>query len=394
MNYNISEPQDDLKTGVYWSTYPNTLAAFDDVLTDSVEGGSSSECNLGMAFKPKHIGLVSAIKWFMGDIADGDTTYLQDKLIFQGSMDNTTYTDIFKVDQNVHEGWNYKTWNSTEYQKYRFYRFHGDSKDLCKMNELKFTGVETIADTNPTYECDVKVITQGTENPVTNKVLFKNNLTPLLTSISPRYGTVTGGTKVTFTGTGFSSVTTENTVVIDGIPCVVDTASATAIECTTGKRPGLRTSNLDIKVANKGSVSLQHKVFRYVSFWTDPTTWGGEFAPMEMESVFVPQGLNLYVDVDRTDMLNAIIVEGSIIFAPHVDPNHQRTFDAHYIFVRNGTMEVGTEEFPYTSKITITMHSDLLDPYLPIYGNKVIGCRYCTLDMHGIRRSPVWSMLE
>lgn len=115
---------------------------------------------------------------------------------------------------------------------------------------------------------------------------------------------------------------------------------------------------------------------------------------MEMESVYVPKGLNLYVDVDRTDMLNAIIVEGSIIFAPHTDPNHQRSFDAHYIFVRNGTMEVGTEEFPYTSKLTITMHSDLLDPYLPIYGNKVIGCRYCTLDMHGIRRDPVWTVLD
>ena len=43
---------------------------------------------------------------------------------------------------------------------------------------------------------------------------------------------------------------------------------------------------------------------------------------MEMESVYVPKGLNLYVDVDRTDMLNAIIVEGSIIFAPHTDPTH------------------------------------------------------------------------
>ena len=48
----------------------------------------------------------------MGDIANGDTTYLQDKLIFQGSMDNTTYTDIFKVDLNVHEGWNYQTWEA------------------------------------------------------------------------------------------------------------------------------------------------------------------------------------------------------------------------------------------------------------------------------------------
>lgn len=115
---------------------------------------------------------------------------------------------------------------------------------------------------------------------------------------------------------------------------------------------------------------------------------------MEMESVYVPTGLNLVVDVDRTDMLNAVIVEGSIIFPPDSNPDHQRDFDAHYIFVRNGTMEVGTEEFPYTSRLTLTMHSDLLDPYLPIYGNKVIGCRYCTLDMHGAPRSPVWTLME
>ena len=75
-NFNISKPSDDLKTGKYWSTYTNTLAAFDDVLTDTLSGGASGDCNLGMAFKPGHIGLVSAIKWFMGDITNGDTTYL------------------------------------------------------------------------------------------------------------------------------------------------------------------------------------------------------------------------------------------------------------------------------------------------------------------------------
>ena len=57
-------------------------------------------------------------------------------------------------------------------------------------------------------------------------------------------------------------------------------------------------------------------------------------------------------------------------------------------------MEVGTEEFPYTSKLTITMHSSASDPYLPIYGNKVIGVRYGTLDMHGVKREPTWTVLE
>lgn len=57
-------------------------------------------------------------------------------------------------------------------------------------------------------------------------------------------------------------------------------------------------------------------------------------------------------------------------------------------------MEVGTEQFPYTSKITITMHGAIDDPYLPIYGNKCIGLRFGTLDMHGIERTPTWTFLE
>ena len=115
---------------------------------------------------------------------------------------------------------------------------------------------------------------------------------------------------------------------------------------------------------------------------------------MDGESIYVPAGLNLYVDIDSSPHLNAVIVEGSIIFAPDSDPNHERFFDANYLFISGGLMEVGTEEFPYTSKITITMHSSIDDPYLPIYGNKVIGVRYGTLDMHGIERTPTWTSLE
>ena len=70
-------------------------------------------------------------------------------------------------------------------------------------------------------------------------------MTPKLTSISPRFGTVVGGAEVTFSGTGFSSVISENSIVIDGIPCTVSSATATEVKCTTGKRPGLRTTTLD-----------------------------------------------------------------------------------------------------------------------------------------------------
>jgi len=57
-------------------------------------------------------------------------------------------------------------------------------------------------------------------------------------------------------------------------------------------------------------------------------------------------------------------------------------------------LEVGTEQFPYTSKLQITMHSDRWSPYLPQYGNKVIGVRFGTLDMHGIKRDITWTRLD
>lgn len=57
-------------------------------------------------------------------------------------------------------------------------------------------------------------------------------------------------------------------------------------------------------------------------------------------------------------------------------------------------MEVGTETFPYTSKLMITMHSNVSAPYLPIYGNKVIGVRFSQIEIHGIVRDVVWTHLS
>lgn len=40
------------------------------------------------------------------------------------------------------------------------------------------------------------------------------------------------------------------------------------------------------------------------------------------------------------------------------------------------------------------MHGDVADPYLPIYGNKVIGVREGKLDMHGVKRLRTWTEME
>lgn len=76
-----------------------------------------------------------------------DTNFYDGKLKFQGSMDGTAYTTLFTATEKIHEGWNYHTWTSSaEYPKYRFYRFfsEGGSWRSCLINEIKFTGIETI----------------------------------------------------------------------------------------------------------------------------------------------------------------------------------------------------------------------------------------------------------
>ena len=100
-------------------------------------------------------------------------------------------------------------------------------------------------------------------------------------------------------------------------------------------------------------------------------------------------------DIDKGNKLAFVNVEGSLIFPPHEsDANHHRTFDSHYIFIKNGYMEVGTEENRYTSKITITLWSTKYDPQIPIFGNKVIGVHYGTLEMHGVHRPITWTNLK
>lgn len=110
--------------------------------------------------------------------------------------------------------------------------------------------------------------------------------------------------------------------------------------------------------------------------------------------VYVPKGLNLLVDVDSTPILSAVVVEGALIFPSNPNPNHLRTFDAHYVMVRGGTFEAGTEEYPYTSKLVITMHSNRSSPELPIFGNKVIAMYNGVLDLHGVPRNPTWTELD
>ena len=100
--------------------------------------------------------------------------------------------------------------------------------------------------------------------------------------------------------------------------------------------------------------------------------------------------MHLLVDVPSTEKLSFINVEGSLIF----DQEKAGTFDAEYIIVKGGYLEIGTEEEPYTGDLTITMHGMEFGTSLPIFGNKVIAVHSGQLEMHGKQRDIAWTDLS
>lgn len=173
--------------------------------------------------------------------------------------------------------------------EFRYYRLFNDQSNGCdKIGEVTFLGTQAFATDVDTHTCSVVVSGDDfDEQDLTANggasVTYQIDLTPYIESISPRFGTVEGGTLVTFTGNNFSTSTSDYTILIDDIECDIESATATQITCTTGARLGAfeLDPQLSIYVSGEGYVATQGHVYRYVSLWSSDSTWGGLFAPTE-----------------------------------------------------------------------------------------------------------------
>jgi hypothetical protein len=110
----IEEMQDDLRPRTIFGTLEDNDVPFDEnLLVHPVESDMvNGECYIGVGFKAEHVGMLRQVKWFMKDIQD--KTLFADEVIFQGSDDETAWVDIFTMDENVHDGWNYVTWTEPD----------------------------------------------------------------------------------------------------------------------------------------------------------------------------------------------------------------------------------------------------------------------------------------
>lgn len=106
-------------------------------------------CYFGTSFKEGYVGVLREVKYFMNRFV---RTNLVGKLQFQGSNDGVSYTTIFTVGEEIHEGWNYYNYQTGEEPKYRYFRFLGTAQKSCVgVGEIAFRGFEVIDSNADTY---------------------------------------------------------------------------------------------------------------------------------------------------------------------------------------------------------------------------------------------------
>ena len=124
---------------------------------------------------------------------------------------------------------------------------------------------------------------------------YSSSATSVVTGISPAFGPSLGEEQIVISGQNFGS---SLSVMIDGIECSITASSATSITCTTGRRSTPPESGNSFSVTSDGNpAKLQTSPYLYIDRWSEQSTWGGEAVPREGDSVLVPKGMTVLVDV-------------------------------------------------------------------------------------------------
>lgn len=121
------------------------------------------------------------------------------------------------------------------------------------------------------------------------------------------------------------------TVDVNGFPCVASSVSTTQIVCTTSPRSAIREPALSVTFASLGATVRNATVrFRYLDRWSALSTWGGGPLPKSGDSVVIPYGQSVLLDVSPP-RLYLLLVQGELIF-----DRRDLNLNATYIFVMGG----------------------------------------------------------
>ena len=86
-----------------------------------------------------------------------------------------------------------------------------------------------------------------------------------------------------------------------GVGCAVVSETETRIECITGARAAADGASMGaalVRVAcGAAGLALSSSLFEYVDLWSSRTSWGGRDPPVAGDSVSIPTGRRIVLDV-------------------------------------------------------------------------------------------------
>ncbi|XP_043545299.1 PKHD1 like 1, tandem duplicate 1 [Chiloscyllium plagiosum] len=243
--------------------------------------------------------------------------------------------------------------------------------------------------TDPELACDVVVVNGNDSSKVSNGFTYLSALTPVITTINPRRGGTGGGTKLTITGSGFSSDISENNVIIAETPCEIQSVNETNIVCVTSAHFPSQQTKVIVNVRGNGIAKLDNADFNYIDVWSSRYTWGGDTPPEAGSLVVITRGQTILLD-QSTPVLKMLVIQGGTLVFDEADIELQAE---NILITDGGVFQIGTESAPFKHKAIITLHGHLRAKELPLYGAKTLAVREGTLDLHGLPVPVVWTHL-
>jgi hypothetical protein len=119
--------------------------------------------------------------------------------------------------------------------------------------------------------------------------------------------------------------------------------------------------------------------------WSSPSAWPSGQVPAAGDSVVIPDGLTIRLDVSPPP-LASLTINGALVFG-----EADLDLTAGWIVV-TGTLRVGTSSDPFEHRATITLTGSSDGPNIMGMGNRVLGVSGGTLDLHGEPRAG-WTRL-
>ncbi|KAK9526506.1 hypothetical protein VZT92_015203 [Zoarces viviparus] len=247
----------------------------------------------------------------------------------------------------------------------------------------------SINDTQSQVSCVVAVINQLDAVKISDGYAYKSQLTPVITEVSPRRGGTAGGTRLTITGSGFSTDINEVNVTVAGSVCDVQSTNSTHVICVTNSQRQSQETKVRLSIGDRGIAKTDNADFFYVDVWSSRFTWGGLFPPEKGSFAVITKGQTILLDTS-TPVLKMLLIQGGTLVFDEADIELQAE---NILITDGGLLQIGQEGAPFQHKAIITLHGNLRSPEIPVYGAKTLGVREGVLDLHGIPVPVPWTHL-